>query len=163
MRTASILTTCVCGVAIALACADIAQAQRATAPSVDSPEAYTNAALEERLSSLPKELAAKVREHLSRAPETVRLRGEEHPPLPPPPAHQSERQKSLGVSGVVTASARCAGGYVVRGSHSASAPDVVIESEELIDCDVVGCRAFEIVAKRVSTAPYDLDVSVTCA
>jgi len=164
MKTVNFLAVCICGMAITLAFADTAQAQqRRTAPSVDSPEAYSNAPLEERLKALPEDLAAEVREHFSRAPAAVRLRGEQQPRLPAPLPPDSERQKSSGVSGIVTASARCASGYVVRGRHDASAPDVVIESEELVDCDVVGCRAFEIIAKRVSTAPYDLDVSVTCA
>jgi hypothetical protein len=164
MKTVDFLAVCISGMVIFLASADTAQAQkRITAPSIDSPEAYSNAPLEERLKTLPDDLAAEVREHFSRAAEAVRLRTEAQPPLPAPSRLASERQKISGVSGVVTVSVRCASGYVVRGRYDVTAPDVVIESEEPVDCDRRGCRAFAVIAKRVSTAPYDLDVSVTCA
>lgn len=67
-----------------------------------------------------------------------------------------------GVTKSVSASARCASGYVVSGRHRASAVDVAVVAEKQLDCDARGCRAYQVDVKRESEEPFDLDVSVVC-
>lgn len=67
------------------------------------------------------------------------------------------------VRGSVAATARCTEGYVEQRVQRASARDVVIESEEMLDCEVEGCRAFRVIARRDLNIPFDLHVSVTCS
>jgi hypothetical protein len=123
-------------------------------------QAQTATTLEQALASMPSELAADIRRRFAEAgpppPSTRPLR-------PPAPPRNSEWLTAKDVTESVAATARCAIGYVVQGRPRASAADVVIVSEELLDCDVKGCRAFQVVAKRGSTEPFDLDVSVTCS
>ena len=85
-------------------------------------------------------------------------------------AQQRERilaraQQTLGrgVTGSVSATARCADGYVNLGQHRASAADVVIVRTLRLDCDARGCRAFQVDARRESNEPFDLEVSVVCS
>jgi hypothetical protein len=61
----------------------------------------------------------------------------------------------------VSASARCLEGYVLQTRHRASAPDVEIVSEDFLDCDDGGCRAFQVVARGETL--FDLQLSVTCS
>jgi hypothetical protein len=66
-------------------------------------------------------------------------------------------------TGSVAAAARCRDGYVLEGKHAAPDRSVKIVSENLRDCDVNGCRAYEVSAISESSEPFDLNVSVVCS
>ena len=80
-------------------------------------------------------------------------------------AHQREARSAAAraVVGSVAVAARCVEGYVVNGSHRASASDVTIVAAERVDCDGGRCRAYQVTAARDGTQPFDLEVSVTCS
>ena len=128
---------------------------------VNTAKPQTALTLDQRLAAMPSDLAADVRKRLSVPSNAV------SPPdrraLPALARPNSERLTATGVTESVAASVRCALGYVVQHRHRASTDDVLIASEALLDCDANGCRAFQVVAKNAGTAPFDLDVSVTCS
>jgi hypothetical protein len=66
-------------------------------------------------------------------------------------------------TGSVAVAARCVEGFVVNGSHRASAEDVRIVAAERRDCEAGRCRAYQVTAARDSAQPFDLEVSVTCS
>lgn len=78
-------------------------------------------------------------------------------------AKQAESTTVNGVSGSVSAAARCAEGYVSAHRVRQSADDVTIASERRTDCDAAGCKAVQVDARRESPAPFSLSVSVSCA
>lgn len=78
-------------------------------------------------------------------------------------ARASETMNAKNVSDSVTATARCADGYVLEGRHSTSVADITIVDEQRIDCDAEGCKAFQVTAERNTAGPFDLDVAVTCS
>jgi hypothetical protein len=65
--------------------------------------------------------------------------------------------------GGVSVAARCVEGFVVNGTHRASASDVRIVAAEQRDCDGGRCRAYQVTAARDSQEPFDLEVSVSCS
>jgi hypothetical protein len=65
--------------------------------------------------------------------------------------------------GSVSVAARCVEGFVVNGTHRASAADVRIVATERRDCDAGRCRAYQVTAAGDSQEPFDLEVSITCS
>jgi hypothetical protein len=75
----------------------------------------------------------------------------------------TEQATATGVHGSVTTAVRCDAGYVRQGEYSISDRTVAVSSEELIECDSLGCRSYEVTAISESAEPFDLDVSVDCS
>lgn len=76
-----------------------------------------------------------------------------------------QKNESLALRAVdqsVTATARCAEGYVLQGRAGPIGTDAQLVSETRVDCSVEGCRAFQVTAEAKTPVPFDLDVSVTC-
>jgi hypothetical protein len=116
--------------------------------------------LEERLASIPRHLADDIRQRVAQPP--ARRGNGRATALAVRTQDESESVTVRAVVGGVSATARCVEGYVDQRFRHPSAADVLIESEQLVDCDAGGCRAFQVIAKRQRTDPFNLDVSVTC-
>jgi len=131
------------------------------------PAAAQDATLGERFSAMPKEMSEQLEQRfadIKGSPQGARdAERETVTRVPPHEAGNSELLRLNAISESVAASARCARGYVVDRRHWVSAADAAVVSEELIDCDVGGCRAFQVVVNRLDPAPFDLDISVTCS
>jgi hypothetical protein len=137
-------------IAITLPCVESKAQERQELPGVYSPD--VRQLLESRDLSLSTESQAGIDSEQTRA----RLRDVVSNLKP-------ETTQVDGVRGSVAATARCAEGFVVSHQHRASAPDVEIVSEQLIDCQGNQCRAYQVNATTKDAAPFDLTVSVTCS
>jgi hypothetical protein len=68
-----------------------------------------------------------------------------------------------GADGSLTASARCADGFVVGRRINTSTSDVVLTEEVSADCDANGCRAIQVTARSQTPRAFDFEMTVACS
>lgn len=78
---------------------------------------------------------------------------------------QQNTTKEEQINGIVestSATVRCDAGNVVTGGYEASSSDIIVDSQEPVDCEN-GCKAWQVTAHRETQDPFNLRVWVECS